>query len=112
MSWRSGGVRTWVMQRLSAVYIAVFALLFLWQLFSAPLTSFEQWHFFIANPMVNISFIIFWLAIAVHGWIGARDVIMDYVHDDTLRFIVLSLMGLFVIFMTVWVVKTLIMVGM
>ena len=111
MSFRSGGVKSWVMQRLSAVYIAVFLSFFLFSLFTSTPTDFTQWNNWLALPLINVAFIIFWIAVIVHAWIGARDVIMDYVHDDTLRFLVLSMLGMFLIFMLVWVIKVLIMVS-
>ena len=110
MSWRSGGVKNFVMQRLTAMYIGLFAVIFLFQLFSSPPADFQQWQGMIASPLMNIAFITFWLAVMIHAWVGARDVIMDYVSDDGLRFIVLALMGLFLIFMAVWMVKILITV--
>lgn len=111
MRGRSGGVRTWVIQRLSAVYIAAFMVMFVFQLATQPPIDFQSWHSMMASPLVNIAFICFWIAVISHAWIGMRDVIMDYVHDDTLRFIVLSLLGLFLVFMLVWLVKILITVG-
>ena len=109
---RSGGVRTWVVQRLSAVYIALFLVMFLVPLISEPPANYYDWRAIVASPLINIAFICFWIATITHAWIGMRDVIMDYVHDDSLRFIVLSLTGLFLLFMAVWLVKILIMVGL
>lgn len=111
MSWRSGGVRTFVLQRLTAVYLALFIVVFLTYMVISPPADFHSWQAWIASPLVNVSFIAFWVAVMLHAWVGARDVIMDYVHDDALRFIVLCLVGIFLIFMFLWVFKALIMVS-
>ncbi|MDH5546776.1 MAG: succinate dehydrogenase, hydrophobic membrane anchor protein [Gammaproteobacteria bacterium] len=111
MSWRGGGVRTFVMQRLTAVYIAIFTIFFVVHMVSDAPVNYDQWRMWIATPLVNIAFLCFWLSIGIHGWIGARDVIMDYVGDTGTRFLALSLAGLFLVFMVLWLFKTLIMVG-
>jgi len=60
-------------------------------------------------PFWNTVVIIFWLSLFTHGWIGIRDVIMDYVSHDGVRFVVLAIFGFYLIAMTVWMIKIMIM---
>jgi len=51
--------------------------------------------------------LLFWLALLLHGWVGIRDVLMDYISIFALRLLLLSLFGLFFIAMFVWSVSVL-----
>ena len=109
MSWRAGGVRPWVIQRLSAVYMVLILCLFCLTLAFGAVNNYMDWHSWFAMPFWNSLVIIFWLALFSHAWIGIRDVIMDYFSDDTMRFSFLALFGFYLIAMTVWMIKIMIM---
>lgn len=111
MSWRAGGVRTWIVQRLSAVFLAVGVLLFTLKIASGNADDFVSWHHWMTTPFWNVFFIVFCLSLFSHAWIGIRDVIMDYVHPDGWRFGVLAVFGFYLLAMTVWMLKIFLTVG-
>ena len=85
------GLRPWVIQRVSAVYITLFTLYLLYCAISASEMSFEPWRAWLFNPFNSIGMGLFIIAVLFHAWIGVRDVILDYVHNIMLRILVLSL---------------------
>jgi len=107
MSSHSGGLRPWIMQRLSAVYIGLFLLFFMGTLIGNPPPDYQAWRQWVAHPFNNVLFLLFWAALLLHGWVGIRDVLMDYISPFALRMLLLSLFGLFFIAMFAWSVSVL-----
>jgi succinate dehydrogenase / fumarate reductase membrane anchor subunit len=110
MSWRpSAGLRTWLLQRLSATYIAMFIIIFAVAWGGEPVT-YEVWRAWVSHPVSNIALILFIFALLLHAWVGIRDVIMDYVNSVPLRYIFLISFGLSFISMALWTLRTLLLV--
>lgn len=110
MTWRAQGLRAWVVQRISAVYLAVFILFATgWTIAHAPI-GFAQWQAWFSSPPVAIATALFFASLLVHAWVGMRDVVIDYVHPTAARFIVLSLIALALYAMAVWVILILVSV--
>ena len=108
MSWRgANGLRPWLMQRLSAVYMAGFLLFVLASLTSASAMSFDAWRGWVGRPLVNAAMALFVLALLVHAWVGTRDVIMDYVKPVALRFPLLVLFALIFLISLFWSLRVL-----
>jgi succinate dehydrogenase / fumarate reductase membrane anchor subunit len=55
--------------------------------------------------------VIGFVALGVHGWIGARDVVLDYVHAPGLRFALLALLATLLLGVLTRVVLTLAAAG-
>ena len=109
MSWRAGGIRPWITQRVSALLLAIILFAFtLNMMISAP-ESFQDWQDIMGGRIWHTVIIAFWIALFIHAWIGIRDVIMDYIHPDGLRFIVLTVFAVFFISMTIWMLKIMIL---
>ncbi len=86
------GLRPWVIQRVSAVYIALFILYCLYSLLTADSHDYAAWHGWIYQPLHTTLVGIFVIALLFHAWIGMRDVVLDYVHNIMLRIFVLGLL--------------------
>jgi succinate dehydrogenase / fumarate reductase membrane anchor subunit len=109
VSHRADGLRTWLLQRISAVYLAVFLVYALVYLWLNPQPDYAAWRAWIANPAVSIACAGFVLALLIHGWVGLRDVTLDYVHHLGLRLAVLTLIAFLLIGCGLWTVRILIM---
>jgi succinate dehydrogenase / fumarate reductase membrane anchor subunit len=83
------GLRAWMLQRLSAVYLIGFVALFGGRLLWAPPADHAEWVAWLARPGVATAMTLAWLALAVHAWIGIRDIAMDYIHPTAARFTLL-----------------------
>lgn len=110
MNSQSGGLHPWLMQRLSAVYIGLFLIFFTGMLISNPPSDYQVWRQWVAHPLNNVLFLLFWSALLLHGWVGIRDVLMDYISLFALRLLLLSLFGLFFIAMFAWSMSVLLSV--
>ena len=109
MSWRAGGIRPWIAQRVSAVLLAVILCVFTVNMMISAPANFQEWQDLIGGRFWHTVIIAFWIALFIHAWIGIRDVIMDYIHSDGLRFSVLTGFAVFLIAMTIWMLKIMIL---
>lgn len=102
MSFQAQGMRAWLLQRLTAVYIAIYLLaLIAWITSNTPIDH-ATWYVVFSNPIILIATIIFYGSLFVHAWVGVRDIMVDYVKPASVRFIALTGLALFLTVMTVW----------
>ncbi len=81
------GFRDWLSQRATAVLMALFTLLLLLQvLFGGPL-GYDSWSGIFARQWMKVLSFVVVVALAWHGWVGMRDVWMDYVKPVGLRLV-------------------------
>ena len=88
------GLRAWLVQRVSAVYMLFFIIFLLTHFVVDPPRSYLAWHDWMISPGVNVIATVFSAALLAHAWVGVRDVIMDYVHPIAIRVLVLSSLAL------------------
>lgn len=111
MSWRSAsGLRPWVVQRLSALYMAGYVIFFSVALATGVAHSYAAWRSWFAYPGVNIATGLFITLLLLHIWVGMRDVVIDYAHKFVWRMTVLVLLGAGLIAMAWWSFRILILV--
>lgn len=105
------GLRPWIMQRITAVYIALSLFYFALCLLLADSFSASDWITWVATPFNNIALGLFLLAVIWHAWIGVRDVVLDYLPNVMARILALSLVGLVLLGSALWGLKALFMVA-
>ncbi len=108
MSWRAQGLRTWIMQRLTAVYMVVYMVCLVLLLPETSKINYETWHSIFSNSLVNIATGFFFFAMLYHAWVGVRDILIDYVQWGVLRFSLWVLVTAVLSAMGVWTVMILI----
>ena len=101
------GLRAWLVQRVSAVYMLLFILFLLTHLIADPPRSYAAWHDWMSSPAINVITSVFVVALLAHAWVGVRDVVMDYVHPIALRVLVLSSLALYLTGFGAWVARIL-----
>ncbi len=79
------GWRDWLVQRLSAVVMAAYTLLFLAVLLWSGGFDHASWKALFANGAWQLATFVFMLALCWHAWIGVRDIWMDYIKPVGLR---------------------------
>lgn len=106
----SGGLRAWLVQRVSAIYLALcfVGMLIAW-LMLRPV-SYDGWRMWIAHPVVNVACLLFFIALALHAWVGVRDVVIDYVCSTAVRFALLASIAVSLLAMLVWTFRILLLV--
>jgi len=101
------GLRAWLVQRISAVYMLLYLILFLSHFIVDPPKSYITWHGWMMSLYVSIATAVFFAALLAHVWVGVRDVILDYVRPIALRFCLLASLGLGLTATGVWVMRIL-----
>lgn len=105
----ASGLRAWLVQRVSAVYLALcFAALLIAWLMQQPV-SYEMWHALLAHPVGNIAAILFFIALVLHAWVGMRDVVLDYIHSTAWRLFALVLVVFTLLITLVWALRVLLL---
>ncbi len=110
--WATQGLKTWVWQRLSAVYLAVYLVALLSVLLRQGPITYAQWHDWFAQPVVGVATAGFFVAFAVHVWVGIRDVVFDYVKPYQYRLLLLAGVVMTLIVMLLWAFRILLMAVM
>jgi succinate dehydrogenase / fumarate reductase membrane anchor subunit len=99
------GLRAWLVQRVTAVYMLLFIVFLLAHFLLDPPQSYLAWQAWMLSPAVSIAAFVFCVALLAHMWVGVRDVILDYVKP--LRVVALALLGLGLIGLGAWVIRIL-----
>lgn len=107
MTWRAQGFRAWLWQRISAVYMAVFLVGFIIALQRGGPWDYQAWSDWVGQGRMGLMIGLFFFAVLIHGWVGMRDVVIDYVHSFALRFSILVVMGGVLMAMGLWVLRIL-----
>jgi succinate dehydrogenase / fumarate reductase membrane anchor subunit len=103
------GLRPWVIQRVSAVYIVLFIFYVIFCLLSADSIAYVSWKNWLYNPFNTTVTGIFVFALMFHAWIGMRDVVLDYVHNIMLRIFIFGLLIGVLIGSGLWVFRILLL---
>lgn len=102
MSLQAQGMRAWLLQRLTAIYIAIYSLsLIVWVVSNVPV-NYSNWYGLFAHPLIIIATVIFYLSILIHAWVGMRDIMVDYVKPSSVRFVFLTGLALSLVVMATW----------
>lgn len=86
------GQSAWLLQRASAILVLLLLLLGIVNLLAAP-PGYEAWRALATSTHGAVLIIVGFIAVAVHAWIGTRDVVLDYVHVPALRIVILAVVG-------------------
>lgn len=94
MTGTAQGLRAWLLQRATAIYLALYLVVVPAMLVLRWPMDFLQWQAFFTAPLMSIATSLFALALLLHVWVGIRDVLIDYVHAVWLRLLMMALTGL------------------
>ena len=110
MSRQASGFKAWVVQRVTAVYIALFVLYAVLHFAVSAPADVVEWRAWMASPVVSMALLLFFAALLMHAWIGIRDVLIDYVHPLALRVVVLSVFATALTGTGLWVAQVIFLV--
>ncbi|MCX7894032.1 MAG: succinate dehydrogenase, hydrophobic membrane anchor protein [Burkholderiales bacterium] len=79
------GLTGWLAQRITAVVMALYTLLFLVTVVLLRPGDFDAWRALFAAGWMRIATLLFFVSLFAHAWIGVRDILMDYVKPTGLR---------------------------
>ncbi len=95
------GLKDWLIQRVTAVYFALYGLFLIAYLFTHPGLDYAQWQALFDNIVFKTATVIALIAFSLHAWIGLWTVSTDYMKCTAIRvsfqfLIVLWLLGQFI----------------
>lgn len=109
MSRQASGLKAWLIQRLSAVYLGLFGSYMLLRLALAPPTEHAVLLTWMASGPVALGGLVFIGLLLAHTWVGLRDVLIDYVKPPALRLGLLTLVALLLLGCGLWGFQTVLM---
>jgi succinate dehydrogenase / fumarate reductase membrane anchor subunit len=96
------GLKDWLIQRVTAVYFAIYVVFLLCFLLSHPNLEYPQWHVLFANHLFQIATLLGLLTLSLHAWIGIWTVTTDYINCTAIRLSVQLFVALWLISQFVW----------
>jgi len=101
------GLSEWLLQRLSALYLAGFTVwLVVWLAIVAP-TDYIAWKSWLAAGGVRLAFALFFLSVLVHAWVGMRSVFLDYLRPLWVRTVAQMLLAFGLLALAFWAAQIL-----
>lgn len=102
LSKRYPGMRQWLTQRLSALVLASYCIMFIvLVLFKQP-STYLQWLDFFQPIWWRLFTFLFFINLLIHAWLGVGNVLKDYVFNLRLRVVVQMLVEVAAISELVW----------
>jgi succinate dehydrogenase / fumarate reductase membrane anchor subunit len=100
------GLRDWVIQRITAIIIALGTLGFAVYFVLHPHLSFVEWRMLFSSLWMRVATLLLVLALAFHAWVGIWTVITDYVKPALLRFLLEVMVFLTLLTCFLWALLT------
>jgi succinate dehydrogenase / fumarate reductase membrane anchor subunit len=101
------GLLDWLLQRLTAVVMAVFTVAVAVCLLVKAPASHEELRALFGGSLLRVATLLFLLALFYHAWVGVRDIVMDYIKSAGLRLGLQTLVGVALVFYAIWSVAIL-----
>jgi succinate dehydrogenase / fumarate reductase membrane anchor subunit len=109
MSRQATGMRAWILQRVTGLYIALFVIYLAWHFLVNPPVSYSAWSGWVSSPWVTVTGMLFFIALLLHAWVGVRDILIDYVRHAGTRIAALVVVALVLLGSGIWTAKILLM---
>jgi succinate dehydrogenase / fumarate reductase membrane anchor subunit len=101
------GLKDWLIQRVTAIYFAVYVFYLMGYLLWHPNLSYSTWQNLFACPYWQVASVIALLALSLHAWIGIWTVTTDYLRNTALRVSIQMLVALGLLSQFFWGFKML-----
>jgi succinate dehydrogenase / fumarate reductase membrane anchor subunit len=101
------GLRSWLVQRVSAAVMALYTLFIASWLVLHPNPDYDAWTALFSGNVVRSITLLVLLALFSHAWVGVRDIVMDYVKPAALRLVIHVAVILALMLYAIWSVQIL-----
>jgi succinate dehydrogenase / fumarate reductase membrane anchor subunit len=101
------GLRDWLIQRVTAVVMALFSVAMAGYLLLQSHMDYDGWTELFSSQLVRTFTLLFLMSLFYHAWIGMRDIVMDYVKSAAVRLLIHVLVILALLLYTIWSVEIL-----
>ena len=96
------GLRDWLLQRLTAVAMAIYTIGFFACFLAEAPHSYGDWKAMFSTVFARLATMLFLAALLYHAWVGMRDILMDYLRSTSLRLLAQSVVGFVLLFYLAW----------
>jgi succinate dehydrogenase / fumarate reductase, membrane anchor subunit len=96
------GIGDWLLQRLTAVVMAAYTIVFAGCMLLHPPAGYAGWKAMFAGSFFRLATMLFVAALLYHAWVGMRDILMDYLKATGLRLATQVAVGIALLFYLVW----------
>jgi succinate dehydrogenase / fumarate reductase membrane anchor subunit len=96
------GLGDWLMQRLTAVFMAAYTVALVACLLISPPATYADWKAMFSGAFFRLATMMFIAALLYHAWVGMRDILMDYLRATGVRLTAEVLVGLVLLFYLIW----------
>jgi len=87
MSLGGTGLRDWLVQRYTAVFLGIYTLFLVGFVLMHNELTYEDWLALFASPFMQICTLFALVCVAFHAWVGLWTVLTDYVKPLFLRYL-------------------------
>ncbi len=96
------GVRDWIVQRVSAIVLAVYSIVLFAFFVTHGDLDYDTWYGFMMSIPMRLFSIVALLTLVGHAWVGMWTIFTDYVKSSGLRLLLQSLMIIAALSYLVW----------
>jgi succinate dehydrogenase / fumarate reductase, membrane anchor subunit len=79
------GLRGWLVQRISAIFMAAYIVIFFLAMLAVRPSGFAAWKGLMSQGWMRTATFLFFVSLILHAWVGMRDILMDYIKPTGLR---------------------------
>ncbi len=101
-SYSSNGLRDWLVQRATAVILAIYSIFIIDYLIVHPHLVYADWQQLFAHTWMKVATLLALLSVLLHALIGLWTVLTDYVKPAKLRMFILILVILTLMSCLLW----------
>ncbi|MDR3491765.1 MAG: succinate dehydrogenase, hydrophobic membrane anchor protein [Gammaproteobacteria bacterium] len=101
------GLTDWLVQRVSALVMAVYSTSLIIYLLTHPGLEFTDWHTLFSHAWMKIASILFITCLLFHAWVGIWTVFTDYIKNFVLGLILQTLVFLGLVSCFFWALQIL-----
>jgi len=103
------GLRAWLVQRVTAVYMLLFVVVTLLHFVLDRPHFYDEWRAWLTGPLTRTATVLFFIALLLHAWVGLRDVMLDYVRPLAVRVTLLAALAFALVGLGLWVMRVLLL---
>lgn len=99
------GLLDWLIQRVTAVVMAIYILLIITLLLIFSPHDYISWKEIFSYQWIRIVTFLSFISLCWHAWIGVRNILMDYIHKTSIRLTIQVLVIFSLFFYAVWSIE-------
>lgn len=96
------GLGEWLVQRVSALYLAGFVFWLMAHFLLLPPTDYLAWKAWFGQGGVRLAFALAYITVLAHAWVGMRSVVIDYIKPAGLRLLLQLLLAVLLTGLALW----------